>query len=423
MRAGLDKKDTRGRVVGGPRVNNRPPPRNPRVPILINGERLTARQALEKYPQLREFLQQKQQISERSLHAKYRAWMKKGKIPDEIIDPEPEIVPRGRLLGNNVLGQYTIHAKVSTSPRDFLDRAENVVVNFLGEHPQNKVQLSLVCIMLRFDPTTGNVIAEEPAHFNSAMEIVYGATDLQGVYERMRTKILESFSTYLKNGSGWVLKKVVRLDITLSKFRSMKGSSYIPLPSAVRNKGAVINMKNEDEYCFRWAVTRALNPVEKHPERITRELREQAEGLNWDGIVFPTPCSEKYFEKFGRNNNASVLVFGYDEEVGKTIPLYIPGVMRETVIRLFFQKSEDGKRWHYGVVKSMSRLVSMQKSKKKVKKFVCDYCVNVFGSEEVLEKHLEYCSEHDAVRVKMPAVGRNTLKFRNIQNIIIIIII
>ena len=225
VKAGLDKKDTRGRVIGGPRVNNRPPPRKPRIPILINGERLTARQALEKYPQLKEELQRKREISERSLHAKYRAWMRKGKIPDEIIDPEPEIVPRERLLGNNVLGQYTIHAKVSTSPRDFLDRTENVVVKFLGDHPQNKAQLSLVCVMVRFDPTTGNVIAEEPAHFNSAMEIVFEATDLQGVYERMKTKILESFSTYLKNGSGWVLKKVVRLDITLSKFKPMKGSS------------------------------------------------------------------------------------------------------------------------------------------------------------------------------------------------------
>ena len=114
----------------------------------------------------------------------------------------------------------------------------------------------------------------------------------------------------------------------------------------------------------------------------------------------------------------SVLVFGYDDDEAKVIPLYVPKVMREKVIRLFFQRSEDGKKWHYGAIKSMSRLVSMQKSKKKVKKFVCDYCVNVFGSEEVLKEHLEYCSEHDAVRVKMPRVGRNTLKFKNIQNMV-----
>ena len=328
VRAGLDKKDTRGRIVA-PRVPK--VPRVPKNPILINGEKLTAKQALEKYPQLRGFLQPKRKISEKSLQAKYRTWMRKGKIPDEIIDPEPEIVPRGRLLGNNVLGQYTIHSRVNTSPRDFLDCTKNVVIKFLKEHPQNKVQLALVCIMVRFDPTTGDIVAEEQAYFNSAMEIIYEATDLHEVYERIKTKILESFSTYLKNGSGWVLKKVVRLDITLSKFKPMKGSSHIPLPKKMRNKSAIINMKNEDDQCFKWAATRALNPVKKNPGRITKELREQAEKLNWEGIEFPTPCSEKYFRKFGKNNNVSVLIFGYDEDE-KVIPLYIPKVMREKVI-------------------------------------------------------------------------------------------
>ena len=107
IRAGLEKKDRKGRVVGGPRAE--PSVRKPRGnPILINGEKLTAKQALEKYPQLREFLQSKRKISEKSLQAKYRTWMQNGKIPNEIFDPEPEIVPRGRLLEGNVMGQYTV---------------------------------------------------------------------------------------------------------------------------------------------------------------------------------------------------------------------------------------------------------------------------------------------------------------------------
>ena len=44
---------------------------------------------------------------------------------------------------------------------------------------------------------------------------------------------------------------------------------------------------------FKWAVTRALNPVNKNTERITIELREQAKTLNWDGINFPTPLKDK----------------------------------------------------------------------------------------------------------------------------------
>ena len=179
-------------------------------------------------------------------------------------------------------------------------------------------------------------------------------------------------------------------------------------------KKAIINMKNEDVECFKHSVTRALNPVDKDPQRITKELREQSKQLNWDGIEFPTPCSERMFRKFENNNNVSVLVFGHNDK--KIIPLYVPVERREKVIRLFFHKNEDGTKSHYDVVKSTSRLVSSQVSKNEKKKYVCDFCLNPFGKEDLLDKHVEYCSKHDAVNVVMPEPGRNILKFENIQN-------
>ena len=54
------------------------------------------------------------------------------------------------------------------------------------------------------------------------------------------------------------------------EFVPLKGNSWIPLPEAISKKKAVINMKNEDDECFKWCVTRALNPVEKNAERITQ---------------------------------------------------------------------------------------------------------------------------------------------------------
>ena len=46
-------------------------------------------------------------------------------------------------------------------------------------------------------------------------------------------------------------------------------------------------MKNEDDECFKWRITRALNPVKKNSERVTSLLREQSEALNWEGTEFP----------------------------------------------------------------------------------------------------------------------------------------
>ena len=69
----------------------------------------------------------------------------------------------------------------------------------------------------------------------------------------MVEKILESFSSYLKNGSGWVLRRVVRAEMTLARLRPLRGSTYIDLPKTIMKKRAIINMENDDIYCFKWA--------------------------------------------------------------------------------------------------------------------------------------------------------------------------
>ena len=216
-----------------------------------------------------------------------------------------------------MIGHHTIDSEGNTSPTDFLDFTRNVVIRFLRERPQNKVQLSLICVMVRVDPATGEVTNEEQSSFNSRQESVFGSTDLEEVYERMVAKMLEAFATYLRNGNGWMLKRVVRLDITLSRLGPLRGSSHIGLPKVIAKRKALINMENDYDECFKWAVTRALNPVEKN-QRVTKELREQSEELDWDGIEFPTPCLERVFKKFERNNNVSLLVFGHEDTVSNT---------------------------------------------------------------------------------------------------------
>lgn len=69
----------------------------------------------------------------------------------------------------------------------------------------------------------------------------------------------------------------------------------------------------------------------------------------------------------------------------------------------------------------MSRLVSNQVSKKKASKFVCDFCLCSFGRQDLLDKHVEYCWEHDAVKTVMPEPGKSDiLKFKNIQHQVVV---
>ena len=55
----------------------------------------------------------------------------------------------------------------------------------------------------------------------------------------------------------------LNLDLHTVKYVPLGGSFYIPLPKFQAAKKAIINLKNENDQCFEWAITRALNPVEK----------------------------------------------------------------------------------------------------------------------------------------------------------------
>ena len=114
-------------------------------------------------------------------------------------------------------------------------------------------------------------------------------------------------------GTGWKFRSIIKLEIHTVKYNPLKGGTWIDLPGELKAKRACINMKNTDNQCFKWAVTRALNSTGTHDERIDTNLREKAEELNWNGIDFPV--SWEGIKKFERlNKTISVNVYGWTQK-------------------------------------------------------------------------------------------------------------
>ena len=108
------------------------------------------------------------------------------------------------------------------------------------------------------------------AHFSSKTHSMISEEDVKNEYSIMKEKMLESLAKYQNLGNGWRLHSIETLEIFITKFKPLGGKSYKPFPGTIVKKKAVINMKNDDDQCFKWAVTRALNPVERDSERITK---------------------------------------------------------------------------------------------------------------------------------------------------------
>jgi len=77
----------------------------------------------------------------------------------------------------------------------------------------------------------------------------------------------------------------------------MSGSSYIQLPKSIADKRAIINPKNTDQQCFKWAIL-AKHVVGEKKFRVNENYTEHEDKYIFDGISFPTPLSDiSKFEK------------------------------------------------------------------------------------------------------------------------------
>ena len=264
--------------------------RKVRTYVSFLGERLSAKKALERFPKLRKFLLGSKNLTQSTLEARLRKFCGKGQIPFDTILNYNIVQDATRRLRVNTVSHHVLeNPDKGAPPRDFLENVRDSCLDFFGNNTNNKIQILLRCGTYRRDAKTGEMTVRR-AVFNSEQHSVFPNTNLDDVYTKMAEKVVKSFVTYTRKGSGWILKSIEKLDITLSKLNPLREGSYISLPECIKTKEATINMKNlKDDECFKWAITRALNPVEVDPQRITKKLRERTSQkikLGWYSVSY-----------------------------------------------------------------------------------------------------------------------------------------
>ena len=147
-------------------------------------------------------------------------------------------------------------------PESFLLNSKLPITNLMISTRQTKVKLILSCMMEKVDLKSGEVIAKEAA-FYSKTEVNLESTNSNELLSKMKESVFESLDKFPRQGSNWRFHSVLSLDLHRVKYVPLGGSSYIPLSKFLAAKKAIINLKNEDDELFKWAITRALNPCEQ----------------------------------------------------------------------------------------------------------------------------------------------------------------
>ena len=247
----------------------------------------------------------------------------------------------------------------------------------------------------------------------STCEEFMSGSETEEITEKLIMSLLQKYQDNLQNkmkGSDFVFNGVNYLFYDLNGITISKGGSYIESPKWLKDKKCIVNQKNNDNKCFHYATTLALNfnKTDRKPQRISK-IKPFIDNYNWNDINFPT--AKKDWNKFELNNKDVALNILYVPFNNKKIEIAYKSkynlIGDNQIILLMIS---NGKNWHYLPVKSLSRLLRGITSNHDGD---C-YCLNCFHSyrtENKLNVHKKICENNKYCNIEMPSPNNNIMKY------------
>ena len=293
--------------------------------------------------------------------------------------------------------------------RELIQRS---IFHHLNKHGPLKFYVTLKVHLYKLDNKSGDRMNEE-VYLNGMTRSIMREGDFDQIYDASKNKIWERFDTWMKNGSGYKVDRIENIQLNISKYTPIKGSTYIKTPKSILNKKAVVNVRNQDELCFIWSVLSALynNAVVNNFGNVYT-YSKYLHTLKFDGISMPMQIDD--IDKFEKLNDLAINVYSIKHNGSQVNPLRISKIRDKVPINLLLIIGKE--KNHYVWIKNFNRLLCYDPTNTAV---FCPFCMYGFikrsNGEEKLRKHIPYCIENGAQRVDLPPIGKRTIKFNDIE--------
>lgn len=320
-------------------------------------------------------------------------------------------------LDRTTVWYYRSNVENMIAYQTFLDSLKPELIRKLN----NFVCIKPIKYNLKLEATYSHKeLPSENRSFKTSARELFSYSDISTLVDDDFTTLLSEEDAYMRKGSGFTLSSIDGILLGVYEYTPMGGSSYIPLPESISSKKGVINPKNIDECCFKWAIL-ARHASGNNRCRVDVNYFNEEHRYDFSGLSFPTPISEiSIFEK--RNNNTTVNVYGLK---------FVKSEMKHVVYPLRVVDSEKsnhfdllvlecGEKSHYTYISNFSRLVRKQKTLHEGRLFICKRCFTGFDEQikksrlsgkAALEQHMQICGLNKPIFPILPPEG-STLKFK-----------
>ena len=246
-------------------------------------------------------------------------------------------------------------------------------------------------------------------HFNSsARRITHPPSQFDGLYTEATERITEKFEDFICNGSDYIMERIHSIGLFTGQWLPYHGKSYIPTPPELKNKKAIVNVKNKDNLCFLYSILAHLYPnldnrclVHKY-KPLLRTLKYNPSDM---------PMSIKNIPKFEKQNNMTINVYQYTQKT--VLPLRISKRNQDKAINLLLL--EKGKKKHFCYISKFDALLRFDKNTR----VFCNLCLHGYvkrhlENEKISEEHLKNCYKFEPAKIKLPEENKNKVYFKGI---------
>ena len=287
------------------------------------------------------------------------------------------------------------YIKLRVKPTNHLEEQINDLLN-KNYFPRYKFQLSYLAKFSKI--VSGQSSAEEIVfHKWVKSDFNYNHTQIAfGTNPNIHNILMQKLDDEQLEGSGFVLNGIVNVILEIYKVNDIQASSWVELPEKYKNNKSIINIKNDDQFCFLWCILAHLFPVEDHKNR-TSNYSMHTNKLILNGLEFP--MKTKDIPKFENLNNLNVNVF----ELTKTVltPIHTNTNYDQPQIDLLLYQN------HYCLITKLHCLIN----KDSHMKWVCRKCLTAFSSEDILSQHIDRCQKQQPTNITFS--WKDHLKFED----------
>lgn len=289
-----------------------------------------------------------------------------------------------------------------TDPRQFFEAAKKLFIKEVGKI-MKRLKTALKIVGLLYSDFVKDEKSQVVHLWTKTMEI-YSSDSLSQMWEKISQQLWDQLSNFELGESGLALEQIRYLKLNINSFNPIRGGGFIPTPKHLQNSGSILNIKNNDKFCFLWSVLSAL-----HPSNSTKveTYKPYMKTLKWRNKDFP--MQHKNVRLFEKKNNLNIWVYGLDDEK-KLYPLYKSqtGNYNQPIDLLYLQNSKHG---HYCLIKDIHKLLHAQGHRPKGRQHLCRQCLH-FRPEKTFEIHLRDCQMlNKQAKPMMPE--EEVIKFKN----------